>query len=219
MKRWSFTENPFLNSSKKSYSVAVKISTYHYSQLEKHTSDPFFSALHGTYKPLHKELEKRHGEWKSQSGVQKGSTLSKDQLLETLNDSKAGDWELSVRIVFRENTSEYLALFPKGFAPFKRGKIENRIGAVKAFYTTLQQYPQLSALAEEVSAFYNQLIDTRMEQLGNKGETNVYSTTVEKAVHDAMIQMYGNLGALMEHFKESPEDIHDFFDVQTLRRN
>jgi hypothetical protein len=151
--------------------------------------------------------------------VQKGSTLSKNQLLETLKNSKAGEWELSVRIVFREITSEYLALFPKGFAPFKRGKIENRIGAVKAFYTTLQQYPQLSALAEEVLAFYNQLIDTRVEQLGNKGETNVYSATVEKAVHDAMVQMYANLGLLMEHFKDSPEDIHDFFDVQTLRKN
>lgn len=217
MKKWSFTENPFLAASKRSYSLSLKISTHHYSQLEKNSDDPFFAGMRDSYYPLHKELEKRRSEWKSQGGIQKGSTQMKDELFHNLNESKIADWELAVRNVFREKTPEYTTLFPKGIGAFKRGTIENRIGAVKAFLSTLQNYPQLAVLADEVATFYNELMAIRVKQLGNKGETNIYSAALEKAVHAAMLGMYGNLGGLIQHFRATPEDIKDFFDLEAMR--
>ncbi len=219
MKTWSFLLNPFLTAAKKTYAIALKISTYHDAQLLAHNSDPFFAGLYTSYHPLHLAISAAYSNWKSQGGTQKGSTLTVDQLLDLLSKSKLNTWEYAILGVYQKGTPGYVALFPQGRAAFNRGGKESRIAAVKQLGTSLTGIAALAATKTDVDAFYTQLNTNRTVQLGNKGTTENKSDALDAAINTAMIDMFANYGLMVNHFKTDPEALHPFFDLDSIRNH
>jgi hypothetical protein len=217
MKTWSYFMNPFLIAANKSFSVALKISTYHDAQLFAHNSDPFFAGIYASYHPLHLAVSTNYSNWKSQGGTQKGSTLTVSQLFDLINKSKLNAWEYAIMGVYQKGTPGYVALFPQGRTPFNRGTKESRIAALKQLGTSLTGIAALAATKTEVDAFFTQLNTNRTVQLGNKGTTENKSDALEAAIKTAMIDMFANYGLMIHQFKNDAEAMHPFFDFDTIR--
>ena len=219
MKTWIYLSNPFESAAKGSFKVAMTISNYHNAQLLAHKNDPFFGNMYAIYSPLHEGLSNAYTAWKEQGNVRTGSTLTLDQLLTLLSPTKTHFWDIKIQNVFNQTTTEYKTLFPQGLKPFQKASKENKIASVKVLANTLSNYPELSEVQVDVQKFYDLLNSARTTQLGNKGTTSDKSTILEQTIHKAMVQMYGNLGLCMDHFKEDPSQAELFFDLETIRNH
>src|ERR1700704_1983612 len=107
MKTWIYLRNPFLPIGIKSYKKAVKISKYTDSALAARVADPFYAAQYAIYHPLHLALVAAFNAWKAQGGIQKGASLTVDQLL-GLMSSKFADWDPAILAVFHKGTPGYV---------------------------------------------------------------------------------------------------------------
>ncbi|MEC4049246.1 hypothetical protein OX284_007375 [Flavobacterium sp. SUN046] len=219
MRRWIYLINPFAVIGKMSFAKGIKISTYHLAQLELNKTLPFFGGIYIIYKVLHDDFDLAYNLWRVQVGYQKGSTLSKNELLRNLVDVKFGEWEYVIAGVFKPNTPNYIMLFPRGKSIFVRGSIESRINAVGQLGIALGGFETLSEVKADVDDFFGQLTNVREDQLGKKGSKGVKSDDVEHKMAAVTTQMYANLGLLMNHYKDDPKLIESFFDMTTIRRH
>jgi hypothetical protein len=219
MKTWLYLKNPFLTAAKKTYAIALKISTYHDAQLLAHQSDPFFAGIYASYHPLHLAISTGYSNWKSQGGTQKSSTLTVNQLLDLVNKSRLNAWEYAILGVFQKGTPGYVALFPQGRAPFTKGSKESRIAAVKQLGVSLAGIAALATTKTDIDAFYAQLSTNRSMQLGHKGSTENKSDALDAAINVAMIDMFANFGLLIHQFKNDAASIESFFDLDTIRNH
>ncbi len=219
MKTWIFLTNPFLTAANRTFSKALKISTYHDAQLQAHTSDPFFAGLYAVYHPFHLAVAGAYSSWKSQGGTQKGSTLTVNQLLDLMTKSKLSDWEYAILGVYKKSTPGFVALFPNGRYPFNSGTIESRVAAVKQLGISLNGITTLATIKAEVDDFYAQLSADRTTQLGHFGNTENKSDALEAAITTAMIEMFANYGLMINHFKANPVLAEPFFDLDTIRNH
>src|ERR1041384_8845973 len=105
MKKWQYFQNPFLNICLKNYKKAVKISKHTDSALAARVADPFYAALNIIYHPLHLALVAAFNTWKAQGGIQKGASLTVDQLL-GLMSAKFADWDPVILGIFHKGTPE-----------------------------------------------------------------------------------------------------------------
>ncbi len=217
MKIWNFLSNTFALIGKKSFTKALKISTYHLAQLDLRKADPFILPMFTSYRVFHETLDAAYNRWKMQGGVQKGSTLSVKQLLKLLVDGKLMQWEYAIMGLYLQGTPNFVALFPKGRSSFNSGTIDSRINAVGQLGEALVGITELATTKADVDDFFTQLISTRSVQLGQKGGTESKSGELENAVEAAMVEMYGNLGLLMNHYKTDVKQIEAFFDLPTIR--
>ena len=157
MKQWSYFQNPFLNAVKRNYKQAIHVSTFTDSRLQAKQTDEFYGPLHVQYHPYHVNFVNAYNAWKSQGGVQKGATLSVDQLLKLLSPTKINAWDLAVMNVYAKGSPEYLAIFPQGHKPFQTGQKDQRINAVQQLVTALTGKAPLAATLADVNTFYDQL--------------------------------------------------------------
>jgi len=107
MRNWSYFENPFINSVRGNFKKGLHISTFTDSRLQAKGDDAFYAPLYELYHPLHENFFNIYNIWKSQGGVQKGATLSLDQLLQLLSPSKINAWDFAVMNVY---TKELLSM-------------------------------------------------------------------------------------------------------------
>lgn len=219
MRRWIYLINPFAVIGKMSFTKGIKISTYHLAQLELNKTLPFFGNMYTVFKVLHDDFDLAYNLWKVQVGYQKGSTLTKNELLKNLVDVKFGEWEHAIAGAYKPNTPNYVTLFPRGKSVFVRGSIESRINAVGQLGIALEGFETLSEVKADVDDFFGQLTNVREDQLGKKGSIGNRSDNVEHKMAAVTTQMYANLGLLMNHYKDDPKLIETFFDMATIRRH
>src|SRR4051812_47361495 len=131
MRSWIYFSNPFLRTVKNNYKRAIQISTFTDSRLQAKQNDEFYGPLYNRYHPFHVEFLTKYNAWKSQGGMQKGATLSLNQLLKLLSPSKINAWDLAVMNVYDKGSADYLTIFPQGHKPFQSGEKLLRINAVK----------------------------------------------------------------------------------------
>src|SRR5436305_8198933 len=110
MKDWIYFRNPFQNAAKESYKKAIHISTFTDSRLQAKQSDEFYGPMYTHYHPFHVDLLNKYNAWKSQGGVQKGATLTLDQLLKLLSPAKINAWDLAVMNVYPKSSPDYLTI-------------------------------------------------------------------------------------------------------------
>jgi len=214
---WIFLQNPILNATDNSYRLAVRISTYHMGALQKKAGDTFFDGLITTYTTLHNAFITAYNSWKSQTGLQQGQTLNVAQLLRLLSNTKAGKWDRNVQDVYDKTTPTYLGLFPNGRSPFQQGNQTDRIAAVKALSTGIGSDASLATVKADVDAFYTLISTALTTQKGAISGTKTASDTAEATRVTMCIGQYANLGALIQHYAATPNNINQYFDLAAIR--
>jgi hypothetical protein len=217
MKQWSYFQNPFLNAVKRNYKQALHISTFTDARLQAKGDDAFYQSLYNMYHPLHVNFLDAYNIWKLQGGVQKGATLTLDQLLKLLSPAKINAWDLAVMNVYAKGSPEYVTIFPQGHKPFQTGQKDQRINAVKQLKTALTGKVELATTLDDITAFYNQLLNASNAQQGEMGNKGSLSDLVMEAMTTALTAMYSILGKCMAEFPADPSVCEYIFDLATIR--
>ncbi len=216
-KTWSYFVNPFLVLGKKNFKKAVKISTYHDSALLAASGDPFYAAMYASYHPFHLALVAAYNTWKTAGGMQKGSTLTVGELLNTLSPLKINAWDAQVQVVLPKGSPDYVAVLPNGHQPFQEGEIDERINAVQQLGLALVPFAGLAATKADVDTFHGQLNTARNTQLGKKGDTEHFSDMLRDKITEAMVAMYANMGLCINNHPAEPVELEPLFDLDTVR--
>lgn len=218
MKIWMYIRNPFLNASNNSYLNAMGMSNHHDSALSAAKGNPFFLAMYNLFHPIHLAYKTAYDLWVSQGGKQQGKTLNIKQLLVKLANSKIKDWDIKIQSIYATNTPEYKELLPNHRKPFQRGKQVKRIQAVQALINSIGTNEALATLKTDIVSFYNLLDTAYNTQKESKSTTTNMSSGVESARIAMCVAQYANLGALIQKYAETPEEIEQYFDMKAIRR-
>jgi len=213
---WIFLINPFLTATAESYRRMKKLGDFSVAALAAHPGAPFTTLL-AALSPLSTAFNDAYAAWITQMGTQKSKTSTLTSLLKTLRSEKAGDWDIAIQGIYKDGTERYIELLPRKRAAFQDGSQEDRINAIKSLLLAIGSDASLATLKTEIDAFYTQIKTAFSTQKGSKSVTNTNSTAVEAARIALCTEMYSVLGLLMSNFKNTPEAVGDFFDLQTLR--
>jgi hypothetical protein len=225
MKRpWIYFINPILVVTNGSYRKMKQIGDYTYSAVftaSETATNPddkaFFATLLSMLEPPVNAFDDVYTLWNAQQGLQKGKTRSLNDLLDDLRSTLIEDWDLAIQGVYRQGTPEYIALLPRHRTPFQTGKQLQRITSVGALSLAIGKDPKLQTLKADIDTFYDQLVAANNAQKGSKSTKNGSSAEVEADRVALCIVMYGVLGLMMNHYKETPEAIGQFFLMELLR--
>ena len=219
MKTWSFLFNPFYNATVNSYRAMNKIANYTASALDKRKADAFFNSLLVALLPSVTNYTNAYATWVSQLGLQISSSQSLASLLAELSATKIEDWETAIKGVYKSTTPQFTALFPFHRIPFQNGSQTDRMNAVLALSKAIGSDADLAKVKTEVDAFYALLAAAYNAQKGNITGTGTNSDAVEAARVAVATELYGTLALLMNHYKDNPTEVANFFDLQTIRNH
>jgi hypothetical protein len=215
---WSITNNLFISLALQSRPRAVKVADFTFAALEKRQLDAFYGPLYLQFKPVYDPMKGEQVTWEAQKGTQKGSTKSLDDTLLDLSPGKINLWDRQISNVFAPGSPEYIALLPNGHAPFgSNKKKDDRITAVKTLGKALDGIVALVATKTDVDNFYASLDAARTGQKGQISITKDDSEEMTDAMMNCMIGLFRILGACIEHFAATPDDIKPIFDISTIR--
>jgi hypothetical protein len=217
MKLWSFLNNVFLSATSNSYRAMKKIGNFTVAALDAKKSDPFFNSLLTLLLPYVTTYNNAYSTWVSKLGTQMGHTASLKDLLKQLSTEKIETWDLAIQNLYRDTTAQYIALLPYHRIPFQNGSQDDRITAVEALIKAIGDDTKLKDIKKEIQDFYDQLATDYNTQKGSKSSTSNNSDAVEAARIASATMLYGILGELMSHFKATPAEVGNYFDLQTLR--
>lgn len=217
MAEWIYSQNQFNNSTKQSFALMLELGNDHIAKLEAQQADADIAALLARTQPLQLDYGKAYTKWKSATAVRKGATLKIDQLLAELSSLKIKQWDIQIQGQYLDGTPEYMALLPEKRGPFQSGPKDQRINAVEALSLRLGDYPVLAATQADVDAFRTQLVDARdeqqqKEQLIEQGSDDLEAIRIELAT-----MMYGNLGVLMDKYRNTPDYINNYWEVSLMQ--
>lgn len=218
---WIYLINPFISATENSYRKAKNIGDYTLSALDAAARDQppenIFNTLFVAFAPVAQQYGEAYANWQSRQGTQKGQTKLLNDLLDELRSEKIEAWDLAIQNEYRQETPQYIALLPRRRAPFQTGSQQDRITAVNALSITIGTDNALQTLKTEVDNFYDALMKANNTQKGSKTQKNNSSTDVETKRLALCTELYGVLGSLVVHFKETPEAVGDFFLLEELR--
>jgi len=217
MAEWSYLQNQFNNSTKENFSLMLALGNDHIAKLEAQQADADIAALLARTQPLQLDYSKAYTKWKSATAIRKGATLKIDQLLAELSSLKIKQWDIQIQGQYLDGTPEYMALLPEKRGPFQKGAKDQRINAVEALNLRLGDYPVLAATQADVDAFRTQLVDARDEQQQKEQLIEQGSDDLEKARVELAIMMYGNLGVLMDKYRNTPDYINNYWEVSLMQ--
>ena len=219
MRTWMFLTNPFLNATDGSYLNGMHISGYHDKALEKKKSDPFFLDMYNLYHPLHIAYATAYGTGVTEGGLQQGDTLSAQQLMSLLSNTKIRNWDVAIQNHYEINTPEYKRLLPHHRKPFQHGSRTERLQTVKSLRDAIGTDELLAAVKTDVDSFYTQFHAANNVQEGNQSASKGTSAALETARIAMCAGQYANLGGLMQKYSTTPDMIAPYFDLETIRRS
>ncbi|MCB0755978.1 MAG: hypothetical protein H6603_01675 [Flavobacteriales bacterium] len=217
MSEWIYLQNQFNNSTKQSYVLMLALGNDHTAKLEAQQADADIAALLARTEPLNTDYNKVFTQWRSATAVRKGATLKIDQLLAELSSTKIKQWDIQIQGQFLDGTPEYMALLPEKRGPFQSGPKDQRINAVSGLELRLAAYPVLAATEADVNAFKAQLEQARDEQQQKEQLIAQGSDDLEAARVKLATMMYGNLGVLMDKYRDAPDYINNFWEVSLMQ--
>jgi hypothetical protein len=215
---WFFLQNVFDNCTKGNFIKMLGISTQHYNSINANAGDAFFDTLIAAYEPTHQWYVDAYNAWYASGGTHEGGTATMEQLIADLSSTHIETWDIAIQGVYRKGTPQYIAWLPDGRKPFQSGSIESRINAVAALALAMGVPPlPLAATLVDINAKHAALVAARATQQGEITDTGEFSTELETARLNCAEDLYGNLGLLMNHFKETPEAIAGYFNLELIR--
>ena len=216
--QWHFTNNQFETATRGSFKRANILNNDHMSRLTAQNADPEIAALVARTITVSQQYSQRYSGWISASGTYKGHTNLVDGMLLYLSNTKIKEWDIQIQAVHLEGTPQYMMILPNRRGPFQEGTKDDRLSAVEALAITLQDYPTLPATQADVVAFGNALRTARDNQQQKEQAVINASSLLEKARHELCTMMYGNLGVLMDKYRDTPSMIENFWQLDLIRR-
>lgn len=214
---WKYVDNQFDVATKDSYKKMSILAPDHLARLEAGQADPDVAVLLTRTNPVVLNYMTKYSSRIAVARLYKGSTASVDSLLETLKDVKTKQWDAQVQSVHLEGTPDYIAIFPSGRTPFQTGGKDQRILEVAALEERLTGYAALAATRTDVHNFYVSINTARDTQQQKEGTVGASSDDLEEARLAVAVMFYGNLGVLMDKFKDNPLMITRFWQLSLFR--
>ncbi|MDB4655976.1 hypothetical protein OAE48_03915, partial [Flavobacteriales bacterium] len=209
--------NQFNNSTKQSFSLMLNLGNDHIAKLEAQQADADVAALLARTQPLNIDYNKTYTRWKSAGAIRKGATLFIDQLLAELSSTKIKQWDIQIQGQYLDGTPEYMVLMPNKRSPFQSGAKDQRINAVAALALRLADYPTLAATQLDVDTYSTQLVNARDSQQQKEQLIEQASDDLEVARINLATMMYGNLGVLMDKYRNTPDYINNYWEVSLMQ--
>lgn len=214
---WSFLQNPILSVTQERNPLGIKISNWHDSALSNDSGDPFILSLYTPYHLINKTYLTAFASQKSKVQYQISCTNIFTGMINDLAMARINAWDSAIQVVYPIGSSRYLEMLPHGHAPFQAGTQEERKAAVEALAISIGADAALAALLTLVTDFYTVLEKADTLQKGAFTDVNTASENLETARVAMAEGQYGNLGALMQHFKNAPDKAAKYFDLKSIR--
>ena len=214
---WLYLNNTFEVNTANSNVKMLSLATDTHSKLQAQVSDNAIAAIMASYNPVYQAYRQICANYDAVANNKQGNTLSLEILMEETLPVEIRKWEGVVRSVYVEDSPEEKGIFPNKRNPFLKGTYEDRILAVDTLTISLTNDGNFATLVTQVQSFYNLLLSARDSQQQQEGNLNLLSNTREQQRQLMAVEMYGALGALMNKYKATPENVAGFFDLSLLR--
>ena len=218
MKRlWRFLLNTFNSTTRSSYKKMLLILRDHLPRLDGEKADPEIATLYNRTLPVFQDYQTSYSNWSVAKGSHEGETKRFNLMLDELSEVKVKEWEATVRVVFNEDSPDYLVIFPEGRTGFRSGAYDMRIQHVSDLAGRLTNYVQFEDLKTEVDTYCKALEGQRNTQTKAAEKVKASSVTLEEKRLASAEMLYGNLGFLMNKHRANPLQIEKYFDLSLLR--
>lgn len=214
---WKYVENQFDNCSKRNKKRMEKISSDHASKLEAESSDPVILEIHTRFAPVRTVYRDSYGAAVTANAIYKSKTAAFVALEKELSSIKIEDWDVQVQVVYRKDSPNYIGILPRGREPFQKGTYDQKITEVRELGIRLEGHPALATTKTAVDAFAASFEEARNEQQQKEDIVKLKSDMLESARVTTARMMYGNLGVLMDKYRDDPKQIERFFDLEEIR--
>ena len=218
MNNWSWTNNPFLSITERSYYTALALSTFHDNALQASKADTFIAGLYTTYHPIYVAFKTSYDAWLAHNAIQQGETMNFTNLLEKLSSENIQKWDIYIQYVHNPKTVEYKKILPNKRKPFQTGTQLERLHATQAFAKNVAADTALVTIKPEVELFMTQLDAAYNTQKGSLNATKTLSDNVEAARKNIGVAMFANLGALIQKYPANADKVESFYDMKIMRR-
>jgi hypothetical protein len=216
-KVWRYLSNVFETATKNSFKKMLLVLTDSYSKTEALKTDPEIEAIFNRTTPVYNDYSKAYSDWTAAKGNREGETQRFNEKMVELVDVKIKQWDAKVRAEYLEDTADYLKIFPSGRTGFRTGAYDIRINNVGALATALKSFPALAAVYTDVDTFHKDILNIRNVQTHNEELVKDASDILEEKRIAAANMLYGNLGRLMDKYRDNPLLVEKFFDLSLLR--
>jgi len=220
MKRtWIYLINTFLVVTKNSFVLAQKILQFHLNALSLVSTDAFFKPLYDKFKPIADSFDNAFTDWKVADTKQQSFTQKLVNSIDDLSKNQIESWDVDIQVLYKKKTNEYKALLPKMRRPFQNGTQLERLQAVRTLSVLLEKEPKLTEVKKSVDAFLENFDTIYETQKQSIQATDKLVPVLEAIRMKICIELYRNLGLLMAHFAETPEDAGAYFPLAFLRQS
>ena len=208
--------NPFLVGRQRNFKKMAAQSDCNYDALCANEANPLVHARKALTEPVYEHYHAQYDAWiNSQSGSLMGTKGFVDLLAEL--PEKLKHWYRKIVEVFEEDTLEFGGIFPNGRSDVYRGSYGQQLSKLHSVATEVNKYPALSAVYEEINAYYLLLKDARSNK-GVKHDTKDTSSAALDQAYDAMGEMlFSNMLQLTDIFIKTPEVVSNYFDLSLLQ--
>ena len=214
---WHYQENQFDNITKRSNLRMVIITNDHRPRLIAQQADPEILLLLTRTTPVHEAFLAAYTVSKSAIAYRKSATKGVTNKLDLLHSTKLRHWGAMVEVSFLSGTEEYIAVFPNGLTAFHTSTIDQTVIMLDGLQERMGEYAVLGAVKLEVETFQTELEAIRDSQQVKEQLVEQSSTLLEQARVNLARIMYGNLGRLMDKYRDTPDFISNFWELRWLR--
>ncbi len=218
MQTWKFLNNTFLSSTALSMSKCFHIANHTLIILKGRQAEEPFGTLYNNLLPAFTEFQSHYTGRMGAKGTIKSKTFGMKKLIAELRSERISEWAVQIEMLHRRGTPAYIGILPKGRKPFQVGPQQDRIDAVGRLAAALEPYPTLASLRAEVQAFYDTITAAKKSQNTSKQGKKITTNELKHAREAVCIELYGILGALMQHYKHAPHQARIFFDLTAIKQ-
>lgn len=216
---WHFFINSFAKATQGSYKKALSLGVNHESRLSANQSDPVIAALLASFSPIMAAYRMADNNLRITLGTYKGNTQQVRELFAYLNTTKLPYWEPRIWQQFPRSSAECTELFPRARRVFQKGTYVQRIQAIKVLGKQCEAIPALQSLSVDILAFHAQIATARTLQVSDgQGQAIKQRSDLEAARIALCTALYGSMGGLMQHYRNSPEQIARYFKLTLVRK-
>ena len=164
----------------------------------------------------HTEFISTFDDFTSKNAIRKGFTVQFTGLMNGLI-KKIESWEASVVVEYPRESPTYVQLFPNGRSGSYQGGYEAVIGKLNAFYLVLDPLPFAGNPKVDVQSYITQMTTSRSSQLNAEQGIDAASDLLTEKHHAYANIIFGNWGALIDIFRDTPDEANRFFDYSILK--
>ena len=219
MAPFHYCQNSFLSASENSKKLLLNIAKDHDYRVSAVVTDPDIVAIYNVVHPIVTQYASQYVQYKISKASHHSSTVTVEDLFTLLSPKKIRVWDANVMSCFDTDTAEYAGIFPQGHVPFYSGDREERIAALEALQAALLPYTDLAATLVDIE---QTTTDMKAKILIQKQKEEILRLTSVELERQRIIlcnQLYSNVGKLMSKFKDSPDNITNYFDFEMLRHS